>query len=721
VVEAIEGGTHSLPKKEPQLRDYLHVSYARRWAVAGTFVLFLVGATILLCYQPAMYRSRCQLQLQPTRTRITSFSEVYDPTMGADVGGPILRRQFLETQYRLILSEPLLRDTFDALGFGNKPEFADLPNPIPAFARYFSVSGIRNTVLADVTFEWTDPDTAQRTLDYLIKQYVHSSRQRALGVTEEGLKSLRDKAEKLRLEVTAKSRKLREYMLEHNMFSLELEQAQLKNVNAQLGQAQIERVEAETRYQNIRDALATRHGPVAMPEAIDSPTVRDLKLEYIHTKLRCSDLAGSLGPNHPEVKAAQSTLNMIAENLEMEVNSVLAGAKADYQRAKLREEALTRILNNQKKAVMEFGKYSEYGLLQDEQKRVNDTYRDVIGRIEEIDISLAVGSDKDTVFINEPPDRPEKPAKPRKKLTLAVGGLLGLVAGIAMAFFLEYLDTSIKTKEDAEQAVGAAVLGYVPALQNGQAGAEAAATRPLELHALEEPRSAVAEAFRSIRTALSFTHAEPGCHQFAVTSALPAEGKTLASVNIALALAQTGKRVLLVDADLRRPRIQKVLDLDGAAGLSNLLAAHEDVSLDDVIRPHEVEGLSVITSGPIPPNPAELLGSSRMEDLIKVFAERFDYVVYDMPPTINVTDAVVLSRRLHGAILVVRSFVTDRAAANRARELFAGGGARVLGVVLNCADAPRTGYHTDDYYYYYYDKYYYAEQGKGGRKTGPSR
>ena len=258
--------------------------------------------------------------------------------------------------------------------------------------------------------------------------------------------------------------------------------------------------------------------------------------------------------------------------------------------------------------------------------------------------------------------------------------------------------------------LGAPVLGYVPSIENGQVSGGAPV--PLELLALAKPRSAVAETFRSIRTALSFTNTGSKCQQFVVTSALPTEGKTLVSVNIALALAQIGKRVLLVDADLRRPRIHKIFEINSAPGFSNVLAGHDELSVEDVIRPDVSKGLAIIPSGPLPPNPAELLSSPRMGEVIAALSARFDYVVYDMPPAVNVTDAVVLARQVHGALLVVRSFVTDRAAATRARELLSGAGARVLGVILNGVDAPRSGYrYYQDYYYYYHDKHYDADQG----------
>ena len=257
----------------------------------------------------------------------------------------------------------------------------------------------------------------------------------------------------------------------------------------------------------------------------------------------------------------------------------------------------------------------------------------------------------------------------------------------------------------------------MPCIPDGQAAsAEGAGSGLLELVAQEKPLSVVAEAFRSIRTALSFTRGGAQCHQFIVTSALPSEGKTLVSVNIATVLAQTGKKVLLVDTDLRRPRIHKILNVEQSPGISSLLAGQDGLTLDDVIQVSGTANLSIISSGPLPPNPAELLGNARMEEMIKECAGRFDYVVYDTPPAINVTDATVLAQHVLGALLVVRSFVTERAAAIRARELLTAAGARLLGVVLNGVDAPRGGYYYDGYYHHHY--YYGDKKEKSPRRFG---
>jgi len=723
VAQAPDKTYPSLNEKEAHLLDYLNVLSARRWILITTFLAVVIATLVFVLLTTPIYRPVCTLLLEPTRTRVTEIKQVYDPTFGAERGGRLLRREFLETQYHLILSRPILEMTFDEMGFDKMPAFQDAKNPLRAFRELFAVNGIKNSYLAHVTFEWKDPEIATRTLDSLVKEYIRSTRERAGGVTSEGLRALRVKAEELRAKLEAKSRVLQRFMARHNMVSLEDRQniivERLKELNMGVTRAETKRIEAESRYQNIRDVLAANRSPDEMPEVIDSETVRDLKLEYVRTKLLCSDLGDRLGPNHPEVKAALATLRTIRERLDSEVKSVLASAEAEYLRAKNQEQELGAALKRQEKAVMAFNTLAaDYRVIKKDHGLMDRDYSRVTQRVGEIEIALASGPKQENIAVIAPPKVPTEPVKPRKKRSLALASLLGLLLGIGLCFFVEYLDTSVKTKEEVEALLSTSVLGYVPAVSDGQASLLSDG-RTLDLLALEKPRSALAEAFRSIRTALSFTRIGEQSHQFVVTSALPAEGKTLVSVNIAIALARAGKKVVLVDADLRRPRTHKIFGIEQSPGLSNLLAGDEVHSVDDVVRLAGKENLNLITSGPLPPNPSELLASSRMAEIVAQLAGRFEYVVYDTPPVVNVTDAAVLAQQVHGAVIVLRSFSTNRAAAVRAGELIGGGGARLLGVILNGVDAPNRGY--DAYGYRYYSKYYYYGDEETKQARSPKR
>ena len=304
---------------------------------------------------------------------------------------------------------------------------------------------------------------------------------------------------------------------------------------------------------------------------------------------------------------------------------------------------------------------------------------------------------------------------PRKKAYLFMGGLIGLVLAVGGCFLLDYLDTTVRTREDVEQLLGLPVLGYVPTLAAEARGRQSngQTNRGRDFLAIEEPHSILAESFRSIRTALSLSgNGQRGTVLIAVTSPSPQEGKSIVSINLALALARAGKKVLLVDADMRKPRLHKTFEINPHPGLSNLLAGQRDVRLDLAVRATDVANLSLLPSGPIPPNPAELLDSPMLGQLLGSLPPELDYVIFDTPPAGNVTDAVILSARVHRTILVVRSFRTQKNVLNRTAQMLQLAHGAAKSVILNNADVPRGAYGYYDSYYYYQSRYYYYGEGK---------
>ena len=695
------------------LKDYLQVISARRWTLISTFVIVVLGVTVWMLVQTPVYRAEALLLIEPGKVNLTEFKGVYDPTQ-MDLGSPLGRREFFETQCKLIVCRPLLEKTFKEFGFGNLREYRDVEDPIAGFGKYFAVRPVHQSRLVLVTFDWKDPELAARALDFLVKEYIADYRRRSVGVTTGGLQALREKAEQLRPKVEAKADELQRFMVEHNMVSLEKTQNivvdRLKELNKSLSEVERQKIEFESICTNIQQALEEKRPLEDMPEVAGSTAIRDLKLEYIRTKQACSDLSERFGPNHPEVVAAGARLDAVAVKMQEEMQSVLAVARAQRERAAGQAEDLRRELAQQELRVMAFNKLAvRYNILQNAYETLNKTYNAIVKRIEEIEITMAAGSKEDNIFVITHPRVPVTPARPRKKLAVGLAVVVGLLLGAGLCFFVDYLDTTIKTKEDVEEILGVPTIGYVPSLRKSDLDkTDGNGQRAVELAALEKPRSAVAEAFRSIRTALAFSATDGALKRLLVTSSSPKEGKTMVSMNVAMALAQAGKRVLLVGADMRKPRLHKVFQVPGRPGLSNLLAGEGVSNARDAIRPVPgIENLSLLPSGPTPPSPADLLGSERMEELLDELSQEFDVLVLDTPPALNVTDAVVLCQYVPGVILVIRSFTTQRKLAQRATELLARAQGKMVGVILNNVDVHRAGYYPYSSYYYYQNYYYH--------------
>lgn len=710
--------------KKPHLKDYLRIVMARRWMLISAFLITILGALVWVLVQTPVYRATTTLLIQPKKVNVTEFKEAYDPTM-TQTGGHLARQEFYETQHRLIQSRVVLEKTFEKFRFGEMRPFKSMGDPIEGFRELFTVSPMRGSRLVNVSFEWRAPELATRVVDYHVQQYIKAYKRRALGVTTGGLQELKKKAEELRPELEQQGDDLQEFMVEHNMVSVDKTQnvlmSRLRDLNQMLGKTQRRKIEIESIVQDVREALERKKSLENMPEVVDAQTIRDLKLEYVRTKQRLEALQGQFGENHPEIVSTGAKLQTVGKRLRQEMNSILATKKAELQRLKAQESELESQIQVQQGRVMKFNKWAvQYDFMQDAYDSLKNTYEAITKRIEEIEISLAAGSKGDNIFVISRPEVPTDPAKPRKKFILVLAAVGGLLFGTGMCFFVDYLDTTIKSKDDVQEVVDAPVLGYVPAVSKGSGGKSSnGEDLPVELHGLADSRGPLAESFRSIRTALAFSDDEEGLQRTVVTSSLPREGKTMVSVNIALSLARTSKRVLLVDADMRKPRLNKVLRLPSKPGLSNILSGDRDISLAEACRDFDrVSGLSFLGSGPIPPNPSELLSADRVNALLEEVEEEFDAVVFDTPPAVNVTDSAVLSQHTGGALLVMRSFSTQQEFAEQAVEAFEKAGSTIQGVILNTVDVPRGGYYGYDPYYKYYHSsyyYYYGEDESGER------
>ncbi|MCP4612673.1 MAG: polysaccharide biosynthesis tyrosine autokinase, partial [Planctomycetes bacterium] len=519
-----------------------------------------------------------------------------------------------------------------------------------------------------------------------------------------------------------------DFMNEHGLVSLEQSQnivvERLKGLNKQLTEVQKTRIELQSRIHSIGQALKSKTSLEDLPEVVDSASMRDLKMEWIRTQQDISDLEKRFGANHPQLLSAQAKLQAIRDKIELDVRSIMSSSHLQYQRAQKQEKDIFAALNKQQREVMTLDRLRvEYKSLRDAHTTLDRTYQTIVQRIDEIEIASAAGTEEDNIFIIEPAKVPVKRAKPKRTQAVLLACIIGSMLGLGLAFFLQYLDTTVKTREDVEQAMKLPVLGFVPALQeelNGEATGERSS---YDLIAVDRTRSALAEAFRSLRTSLSFSIDSRGVRSFLVTSPSPLEGKSLVSINLAVTFAQAGKRVLLVDSDLRKPRIHKTFNLPSSAGLSNLLVSKGKGELVGYAQESGIENLYILPSGPRPPNPAELLATDRMGELIKEMEECFDRVIFDTPPVVNVTDASILMHFIGGGIVVIRGFSTQWELAQRASELLQGTQGKMLGAILNNADTPRGAY---GYYgYYYYSNYYYyygdSEDDTNGRGKNKKR
>src|SRR5262249_17219442 len=431
------------------------------------------------------------------------------------------------------------------------------------------------------------------------------------------------------------------------------------------------------------------------------------------------DLLNQYGPNFPKVKRIESQLQEIDNLIDKEKRNILESLGNEYNAARQREGLLGEALNEQKIEVNQMASIMvEYNILKRDAEGYKTMYDGLLTKLKEA--NLAAGLKSSNIRWVDPAMIPSTPTRPAKSRNIALSFLVGLVGGIGLALLREYLDNTVKTPDDVETLARLPSLAVVPAFtdENGTSrksrllGASVNGhEKRIELVAQHLPKSQMSEAFRALRTSLLLSQAGHPPQVILVTSALPREGKTTAAANLAVTLAQLGDRTLLIDADLRKPGIGRLLNLtDGKyAGLGSYLAGVS--SLDSVTVPHpSIPNLVAIPTGPLPPNPADLLSSHKLADAIGQLRREYKFIVVDSPPIMAATDAVIVSVQADGVLLVVRSGETPKEAFTRARDLLTNVKCRLLGVVLNAVDST-----APDYYYSY--RYYPYSYGYGPQEA----
>jgi capsular exopolysaccharide synthesis family protein len=457
-----------------------------------------------------------------------------------------------------------------------------------------------------------------------------------------------------------------------------------------------------------------------VPQVQSNSALVDLLKKRTDASSAYEDALSQYGPNFPRVQRLQAQLKEIDTNVEKEKKQILNVLESDFQEARQREALLTTALDKQKAEANQMAeKLVEYNILKREAESYKTLYEGLTTKLKETAISASLRSSN--IRVVDPAMIPSTPTRPAKARNVALAFLVGLVGGIGLALLREYLDNTVKTPDDIETLARLPSLAVVPqfAGTNGHArragllqGASSNGhEKRIELVAQHLPKSQMSEAFRALRTSILLSQADHPPQVILVTSALPREGKTTAAANLAVTLAQLGDRTVLVDADLRKPGVGRLLNLGSGkyAGLSSYLAGVS--SLDLVSVPHPaIPNLVAIPTGPLPPNPADLLSSHKLAEAIAELRTKFKFIVIDSPPIMAATDAVILSVQTDGVLLVVRSGETPKEAFTRTRDLLNSVKCRILGVVLNAVDST-----APDYYYSY--RYYPYSYGYGPQES----
>jgi len=448
-----------------------------------------------------------------------------------------------------------------------------------------------------------------------------------------------------------------------------------------------------------------------IPEALNNEILAKLRTQEVTLEQESIKLSATYGSNHPNIMLIQRQLDNIRKSKREEVEKIINSIRFQYETALSEEKSLTQASDKLEKSLEDLKKKTiRYFTLKREVESGEKIYDVLLNRFKETTLAEEMSKSTNASVIQHAyvPLMPSKPNVPR---VLAVGLFLGLAAGVGLAFLLEHLDNTFTKPDQVEHYLGLTFLGAVPLLTLPQ---DPSLNGNRTLVARVEPKSSGAEAYRALRTSILLSSADYQPQALLVTSPGKGEGKSSTAANLATVMAQAGNRVLLIDCDLRKPTLHKIFDLDRDLGLSRLLVSRE---LDPAafIQQSGENGLDVLTCGPIPPNPSELLGSKKMAELIEMLRNQYDRIILDSPPLLAATDAAVLTPFIDGTVLVVRAGETRREAAQRTVRILADLNARITGIVLNQLEVRKNGYYYYDYYYY---GHYYGEEEKQEHRRG---
>jgi succinoglycan biosynthesis transport protein ExoP len=722
---------------EPHLLDYLIVLRKHQWLILTFLVTVVTVVTIASFKMSPVYEAAARVEVDKESQNVLPFqdSNSYDEYMDTE--------DYLETQTKILQSETLALETIKTLDLEQYPEFGGSgaglnfaqggdavrrPAILGPFLGGLSVRRVPNSRLIEVRFVANDPQLAAKIVNAHLQNYIEANFRSKYDATMQASNWLSSELEELRVKVQTSENARLAYERQNQIWQVDEKQnittEKLSDLSKTVTTAQTELAQKEALYRMSADGDLD-----ALPAAKADTRIQELLRKKSDLAQQYLDASAQYGPNYPKVQRIAAQQQEVDNSLTEARKNLFATLKEDFDTSQDRVNLLEANLDKQKaEANDQAEKLVQYNILQHDADANKQLYDGLLQKLKEATITAGLRSSN--IRVVDPALAPTTPAGPQKARNILLAVLVGLVGGVGLAIFREYLDNTIKSPDDVERLTGLPSLAVVPSMPslNGytqRAAKLAGGTSPpspaigprVELLAYVQPKSQISEAFRALRTSLLLSQAEHPPQVILVTSALPREGKTTAAVNLAVTLAQLGDRTLIVDSDLRKPGVRRALNLTGSRelGLSSYLAGV--CSLEDATVAHPaISNLSALTTGPVPPSPADLLSSHRMRDAITEFRRRFKFIVIDSPPIMAATDAVILSALTDGVLLVVRSGETPKEAFTRTRDLLAAVKSRLLGVVLNGVDSSAPDYY---YSYRYYPYAYGYGYGEDVHKTAP--
>jgi capsular exopolysaccharide synthesis family protein len=744
-------------KSEVDLVEYWRIVQGRKWVIivfAGALLFFTALFTFLAT---PMYRSTATLMIEEETSRMLSIEDTfgYQTPSSRDLRG-------FNTQLRLLKSKSLAervvqkadllnRDdykqanrsrgrlfgtikhiiTFGWLRSKKKPAEQEsdatfTANPYSALAMVIrariNIKPIRETKLVEVSYTSPSPALSAEIVNTVAREFKNFSTDMRLQTTQQASDFLSDQISELSQELSEKNVELQRYSQEKDIFLLNPTEStavnELSALQEAYTQARLARIEKQAVFQELQDMDAD-----SIPQFVNNPEIQQNKADYIQAKNDFEEVQREYLSSHPRYTQAKSKMESLAADLKNAADT----AESEYRTALQVENRIKADLERQKENVVRSDSNAiQYRLIRDEVEQKTRLLNSLREKQQNALVSAKLGGlDTSNISIIDEAEIPRKPVSPKKQLNFLLALVLGAIGGIGLCFVLEYLDNTVKGPEDVEKLAGLPSMGVIPHIhlgennkkeksifttgyssdrKNTQSDRYQSSIERFELINHYHPKLSIAEDYRTIRTSILLSYPDHPPQSILVTSALPQEGKSATVANLAVAFSQLGERVLVVDADLRKPRLHQIFQVQRNEGISNYLTGN--LALRDVIQKTTIENIQVLPCGPIPPNPSELLNSKKMKHLISETKESFDFIFFDTPPVLAVIDPLIVSSLTDATMFIIKAGKTMRKPFLSAIDELTKANAKVLGVLFNELQVKKGDIHFMDFYQYYRYEYY---------------
>src|SRR5512137_2782329 len=766
----MKGFASPTEKRDIDLLEYVRIVVKRKWVLVVFTGILVALAAVLSFTKTPLYRATATLLIDEPGASLLNIQDVLNA--GAYYRSDYLGTYF-NTQLRLLTSRSLAERVAKRLNLAARPELRQAGGPssgflsglksavtfrwlsgrgaaaegagaapAPSAASYaavvqggLSIAPIPETRLVYVSYVSPHAGLSADIVNSVVEEFVSFSVETRYEATKQTSEFLTEQVALLRDDLKRKEEDLQKYGQEKNLLYLSDNETAVVNnfadVNTALTTAQIERYAKEAAYLELKNLSVD-----SLPESVNNPTIQALRTTYSQVKSDYDEKGRIYRPEYPEMVQLKARLDATRNTLQEEIRKAVDSAEADYRAALKKETSLQGLLNEQRGDVTRMNKNAIfYHTLRTEVENMRTLLSTLVAKQNEIQVSSQLGGLRTSnIKVVDRALVPSDPFTPNVRRNLLMALLIGLFGGIGLIFFVESMDKLVKGRVEVEKLAGLPSLGIIPYLsaEGGRKrsdpygsyrsyGSEDAKpeealplVREIELINHLYPKFSIAEDYRTVRTSILFSHADSTPKTIAFTSTLPQEGKTATVSNLAVSFAQLEGRVLLIDADMRKPRLSKVFNLRNTHGLSSFLAGKS--GFDEVVQKTSIENVLTIPSGPHPPNPAELLNSKRMKELLAQAKEAFNIVLLDTPPVLAVIDPVIVSSLADSTVFVVRAGKTTRRSLQRAIDEVRKSKADIIGVVFNEVRIGRQGIGTPFYHYYEYE-YTSTEAGAAGGKA----